>query len=309
MQDVLKFPYLSRAIRAVWFQLLILAALLSGHVLLEFIPEAARHPTYARILAFLTVWVGAWIVARITNVLREAPVVQTRLAPNLRPPVFFLVRLVIYALAFLIALDSLGVSITPLLASLGVGSLAVGLALQDTLGNLFSGFYLYVDRPIAIGDWVRLENGTEGQVIAIGWRTTHLVVGGVNRLIIPNSKISSSMLTNYNLPTAQTNLVIPIGVAYESDLDHVEKTLLETVERVRANMGSLFNRDAAPLVRYSQFGESSIDLSLVVPVQSFPDQFLVRHELIKAIKAAFDGEKIDIPYPQRVFRQLPASTI
>lgn len=246
----------------------------------------------------------AWIVSRVITVFREAPFVEAKLAPNLRPLVFAFARIAIYSLAFLVALDSIGVSITPLLASLGVGSLAVGLALQDTLGNLFSGIYLYVDRPIAIGDWIRLENGMEGQVVAIGWRSTHLQVPQENRVVIPNSKLSSSVLVNYNLPLPGTTLILSLGVAYEADLGRVEATLIEAVGRVAARLTGFFDGGGEPSVRFTKFGESGIDVNVGVKVRSFPDQAIVRHELIKEIQASFARASIEIPYPRRDIRQL-----
>lgn len=307
MRDLPSFPFFARALGRVWPQFVILAVLTSGHVLLEFLPETQRHPAYPKALSFLSVWVAAWIVVRMISLLRETPFVETRLAPNLRPLVFLFARVLVYLLAFLIALDSIGVSITPLLASLGVGSLAVGLALQDTLGNLFSGFYLYLDRPIAIGDWIRLENGTEGRVIAIGWRSTHLELAGVNRVIIPNSKLSTSIVLNYSLPTSPTLLTVSVGVAYESDLDAVERIAFEAIRKVSARVPQYVSGDPAPFVRFNQFAESSVDLVLGVWTRSFPDQPLVRHELVKEIKRSFDAANIEIPYPKRVVQQLAIS--
>jgi small-conductance mechanosensitive channel len=305
MNDVMKFPLLSRIVKRAWLQVIVLSVLISGHVVLEFIPDAKEHPIYPKILSFVSVWVVAWIVSRIVTVFREAPFVEAKLAANLQPLVFLFIRILIYSLAMLFALDSLGVSITPLLASLGVGSLAVGLALQDTLGNLFSGFYLYLDRPIAIGDWIRLENGIEGQVVSIGWRSTHLHVLQDNRVVIPNSKLSSSVLVNFNLPIESTTLMLFLGVAYEMDLEKVEKTLLECVARVASRMKGFLESDGAPMVRFTKFSDSSIDLSLAVKVRSFPDQGLIRHELIKEITATFTQENIEIPYPKRVVKQMP----
>lgn len=258
-------------------------------------------------ISFAGVIVFAWIASRLVTVFQEAPFVQAKLSPNLRPLVFLFARLAIYSLAFLIALDSVGVSITPLLASLGVGSLAVGLALQDTLGNLFSGFYLYVDRPIAIGDWIRLESGVEGQVVAIGWRSTRLLVPSENMVVIPNSKLSSSVLVNFNMPMPDTALNISLGVAYESDLEKVERALIDAVGRVASRFGPFFEGDGHPMVRFTKFGDSSIDLSLGVKVRSFPDLPLIRHELIKEIKVGFARDSIEIPYPHRVVRQMTAS--
>ena len=305
MHELPKFPLLARIIGRVWLQVLILAILIAGSVLLEFVPETKGHPAYLKTISFVGIFIGGWIAIRILGVFREAPFVEAKLAPNLRPPVFMIFRIMIFSIVFLIALDSIGVSITPLIASLGVGSLAVGLALQDTLGNFFSGFYLYVDRPIAIGDWIRLESGVEGQVVSIGWRSTQLLMPQESMIVIPNSKLSSSALINFNLPTSETTLTISLGVAYNSKLDFVEDTLQEAVSRVASRMPSIILKDEPPLVRFTAFGESSIDLKLGVKVRSFPDQALVRHELVKEIKQCFELSKIEIPYPKRVIQQLP----
>ena len=293
----------------IWLQILFLAILIAGCVLLELFPETKGQPAYLKSISFVGILIGGWISVRSLSVFRDAPFVQAKLAPNLRPPVFMILRIVIFSIVFLIALDSIGVSITPLIASLGVGSLAVGLALQDTLGNLFSGFYLYVDRPIAIGDWIRLESGVEGQVVSIGWRSTQLLMPQESMIVIPNSKLSSSALVNFNMPTSETTLTISLGVAYESKLDFVEATLQEAVSRVASRMPSVILRDESPIVRFTAFSESSIDLKLGVKVRSFPDQALVRHELLKEIKQCFELSKIEIPYPKRVIQQLPPLTV
>lgn len=302
MPTVARFSWIRNGLKKVWFQLLVLAILLSGHLYLHFEPESRGDAVYRRILTFLSVWVVAWIASRALEVVHQSAWVSSKLAPHFRPLVFIFFRVVIYVTAFLVALDSLGVSVTPLVASLGVGSIAVGLALQDTLGNLFSGFYLYLDRPIGIGDWIQLDNGMDGQVVRIGWRSTHLLVSGVNHVVMPNSKLSSSIIVNYSIPNPEVVAVVTFGVAYDSDLNHVESVVLqaatEVIERIR---GAVPN--SVPLVRMKKFGESSIDLDVTVRVKTFDDRGEVQHELIKALKAACDRERIEIPFPQRVLRQ------
>jgi small-conductance mechanosensitive channel len=303
MEKAASFSLVRKIVARIWVQALLLAVFLSSHLVFEILPETKHLKPLEKVSAFLGVWIGAWLVSRIVTVIRDAPAVSGKLTPNLRFLVFAFVRALVYVLGFLIALDSIGVSITPLLASLGVGSLAVGLALQDTLGNLFSGFYLYLDRPIAAGDWIRLESGVEGQVVRIGWRSTHLSIGQDNTVIIPNSKLSTSSLTNFSLPVAATNLNVSLGVSYDADLEKVEAVLLDIARMVAQEWKQFFSTEPA-IVRFQKFGESSIDLQLTVKVRSFPDHVEMRHELIKAIKQRFAQEKIEIPFPQRVIRQV-----
>lgn len=298
-----RFLLVVNALKKIWFQLLVLFLLLTSHLYLEFQPESKGYLVYRRVLSFLAVWVVAWILSRVLELVHHSAWVSSKLAPHFRPLVFVFFRIVIYVTAFLVALDTVGVSITPLVASLGVGSIAVGLALQDTLGNLFSGFYLYLDRPIAAGDWIQLDTGIEGKVVRIGWRSTHLLVSGVNHVVLPNSKLSSSMITNYSIPHPEVSAVVAFGVGYGSDLEKVEHVLGNTArEVVEKYTGGV--REFFPLVRMKRFGESGIDVEVTVRVKTFDDRVEIEHFLIKALKAACEREKIDIPYPHRVVRHL-----
>jgi small-conductance mechanosensitive channel len=290
-------------LKRLWLQILFIALLLASRVVLDFVPEVKEHASVPKTLSFLSVWAVAWAIARSLQLLKEAPRVAPKLAPDVRDVAFTLLRVILYSLAALIALDTLGVSITPLIASLGVGTIAIGLALQDTLGNLFSGVYLYLDRPIAVGDWVRLDTGMEGQVLRIGWRTTRLLSND-HTVVIPNSRLSSAILTNLNLPSREASVTVAMGVGYGSDLEQVERSLLEVGREVlQRYTAAVAVRE--PVVRYLSFGDSAIQLNLTIRVRTYEDQSLARHELIKAIKVRFDREKIEIPYPQRVIRSLP----
>lgn len=117
-------------------------------------------------------------------------------------------------LAVLIALESIGVSVTPVLASLGIGSLAVALALQDTLGNFFGGIVLVTDRPLRVGEWVRVDPDIEGRVAEIGWRTTSIVDLNGNLVIIPNGTLAKAIVRNYDRPEAEETVSLRILVEH-----------------------------------------------------------------------------------------------
>jgi small-conductance mechanosensitive channel len=202
-------------------------------------------------------------------------------------------------IGFLIMLNVMGISIAPLLTALGVGGLAVALALQDTLANLFSGIHILVERSVRVGDFIRLETGQEGFVDDISWRTTRIRMTTNNLVVIPNSKLSQSVVTNYSLPEKQMALQIPVGVSYGSDIDAVEQTLLEIAQKAIGELPGLL-ASPAPQVRFIPgFGESSLDLTLVVQVREFSDQVPVQHELRKRIFKTFKAKGIEIPYPHR----------
>ncbi|MBI3122234.1 MAG: mechanosensitive ion channel family protein [candidate division NC10 bacterium] len=211
-----------------------------------------------------------------------------------------LLKVFVFTLGGLLILSTLGISITPLLAALGVGGLAVGLALQDTLSNLFAGVHLLVEKPVRLGDYVKLETGQEGYVTDIGWRTTRIRMLPNNMVIVPNAKLAQCILTNYYLPEQRMALLIPVSVSYNSDPGQVEKILVEETLRAAGEVPGLL-ADPQPFVRFIPgFGESSLDFTLICQVREFVDQYLAQHELRKRIFRRFNQEGIEIPFPQRV---------
>ncbi|MCC6545157.1 MAG: mechanosensitive ion channel family protein [Nitrospirae bacterium] len=205
----------------------------------------------------------------------------------------------ILVLGLLIALSVVGISITPIITALGVGGLAVALALQDTLSNLFAGIHILVEKSIRVGDFVRLETGQEGYVEDITWRTTRIKMLPNNMVIIPNNKLAQSIVTNYYLPEKRMSLLIPIGVSYSADPEKVEKILVEEAQNAIGKIPGLLG-DPPPFVRFIPgFGESSLDFTLICQVKEFVDQYLVQHELRKRIFKRFNEEGIEIPFPHR----------
>src|SRR5579884_388159 len=212
----------------------------------------------------------------------------------------------VLVIGFLILLGTLGISITPLITALGVGGLAVALALQDTLSNLFAGIHILIEQPIHVGDFVRLESGQEGYVTDIGWRTTRIRMLSNHIVIIPNNKLSQSILTNYYLPEKRMSLLIPIGVSYAADPDQVERILVEEAIQGAPSIPGLL-ADPAPFVRFIPgFGDFSLNFTLICQVQEFTDQYLAQHELRKRILRRFRKEGIEIPFPIRTIYMHPA---
>ena len=223
---------------------------------------------------------------------RELPVPATGLSRTI-------IKVIIMAIGILVILSSLGISIAPLLTALGVGGLAVALALQDTLSNLFAGIHVLVERPIRVGDYIKLSSGEEGYVEDIGWRTTRIKMLANNIIIIPNSKLSQSIITNYYYPEKRMSLVIPIGVSYDSDPDRVEKILVEEAQKAAGEIAG-FLKEPPPFVRFIPgFGDSSLNFTLICQVAEYVDQYLVQHELRKRIFKRFRKEGIEIPFPIR----------
>jgi small-conductance mechanosensitive channel len=210
-----------------------------------------------------------------------------------------LAQLFIVLVGILILLRHFGVSITPILTAFGVGGLAVALALQDTLSNLFAGFYVSVAGQVRLGDYIKLNTGEEGYVTDISWRSTTIRALANNMIIIPNAKLAQAVVTNYFLPERRMSLLIPVSVSYDSDPDHVERVLLDEVGSAAGTITGLL-AEPAPMVRLIPgFGDSALDFTLICQVAEFVDQFLVQHELRKRIWKRFRAERIEMPYPTR----------
>lgn len=251
------------------------------------------------------IFIGAWIVERLLVLGMQTRLAFTGVSETIRNFFSNLLRIVIFALGLLIILDTLGVSITPILASLGVGSLAVGLALQDTLSNFFSGVYLILDKPFEVGQFIRVDDATDGFVEKIGWRSTHLRLLNNNFVIVPNSKIANAQLVNFDFKDKTAVINVQVGIAYGSDLEQVERISLEVAEKVQRS--SKVGVDMAPAVRFHTFGDSSINFSVFLRVGSWVDQAQLRHEFIKALYLEFKQQGIEIPFPQRVIRTVSSS--
>lgn len=205
----------------------------------------------------------------------------------------------ILLIGMLIILSVLGISIAPLVTALGVGGLAVALALQDTLANLFAGIHILVEKSLRVGDFIKLESGQEGYVDDITWRTTRVRMLPGNMVIIPNSKLSQSIVTNYYLPDKTMSMQVRVGVSYSADPDHVERVLKEEADKAVGEVSGLLS-EPQPVVRLIPgFGDSSLDFTLTCAVREFADQYPVQHELRKRILTKFRKEGIEIPYPHR----------
>lgn len=210
-----------------------------------------------------------------------------------------LAQMFVITVGLLILLRHFNIEITPILTALGVGGLAVALALQDTLSNLFGGFYVSVAGQVRLGDYIKINTGEEGYITDISWRSTTIRALANNMIIIPNAKLAQSIVTNYNLPDKQMMLPIPISVSYSTDPDRVERVLLEETTAAGPEVPGLV-ATAEPVVRLTPgFGDSGLQFTLTCQIAEFADQFRVQHELRKRIWKRFQREGIEMPFPTR----------
>ncbi len=212
-----------------------------------------------------------------------------------------IVNIVIYAMGILVILQYYGISIAPIITALGVGGMAVALGLQETLANIFSGLHLILSKQVRIDDYIKLGVGEEGRVTDITWRFTTILSGSGNVIVVPNQKIASAILTNYSMPAQELTISIPVGVSYDSDLDKVERVTLEVAKEVMQRIETKLNSD--PAVRFHTFAESSINFNVILHSSEFSNQFLLKHEFIKALTRRYREEGIEIPFPVRTIRK------
>ena len=235
----------------------------------------------------------AWSIRRIGRRTGQAKVLNS-LVPMFRR----MASIAIMAMGVLIILDQMGIAIAPLVAGLGIGGLAVALALQGTLTNFFAGLNVMTDGSIRVGDFVELDSGTRGEVEQIGWRTTRIRPPSNNLVIIPNSRLAESIAINYNYPTGEMSVYLYLGVAYSSDLDHVERVTVDVAKKVQEETeGSV--KDYEPSIWYVEFGDSNINFWVILRAQSWGDSWLLKHDFVKALLRRYNEEAIEISFPAR----------
>jgi small-conductance mechanosensitive channel len=277
--------------------ILVIAVVSAGFNLLPFsdrLLTVLNRSFYVAVLA-----IGIYCAAKAVLMLLNQWIDRSEGRESLREPAQFVVRVVLGAFGTMTVLENLGISLTAVWTTLGVGSVAIALALQDTLSNFFAGVYLRLDHPVRLGDYIKLQSGEEGFVVERSWRSTRIKALSNNTIIVPNAKLASAILTNFSLPDPQMSLLISISVNLNSDPQHVEDILVDEASNALETVPGLL-RDSAPFVRFIPgFGQFSLDFTLICSVRNYVDQYLVQHELRKRIYKRFRDEGIEFPVPQR----------
>ena len=255
--------------------------------------------TTQRVLMALVL--GSVVIAATRAVGGAVEMVSDRAGGAIKSPtlVVNLARMAVGILGLFFILQNLGIDITALITALGIGGIAVALALQDTLGNLFAGIQIIVSKQVRQGDYIRLSSGEEGWVTDVmGRSTTIQTFPDGNLVTVPNSLLASSIVKNFSMPRKALWVTLEIGVSYDSDLEHVEAVALEVAKQVLGEVdGGVPGED--PIVRYHTFGDSSINFDVRMMVREFRSQGPVKHEFIKRLHQRFGDEGIEIPFPIR----------
>ena len=266
--------------------------------------EQDRADTIARaagIVVGITVGVGLlssaidWYLATLAT--RTNHVVDLRLFPLFRR----VGGVIIYGIGALLVLDVMDINISPLIAGLGLGGLAVALAIQPTLANLFAGTYVMTEGVITTGDYIELEGGMAGYVVEVGWRSTRIRTWGNNLVVVPNARFAETIITNYQQPVPAVNVYVTCGVSYDSDLDLVEEVSREVMNDLVENDPNAI-RSYGSWFAFDAFGESNVNFWLFLQSRDRLASFNLQSSLIKNLHRRFKEEDITINYPVRTLQ-------
>jgi small-conductance mechanosensitive channel len=257
-----------------------------------------------KIFIIIIIVIIGMVISRVVHAILEwysveiAPRTASDFDDRLVPLLSRVADVIVYSFAFLVILGRIGVDIGPYLAGLGIGGLAVALALQPTLTNFLSGTYVISDSVIRKGDYIQLESGLEGTVEEIGWRITKIRHWQGNLVILPNTKLSDAVVTDFEKPDLSMIFGVDGGVSYDSDLERVEQVILEVATDVMKNNPEGV-KDFTPSVKFKNFGDSNINFSAVMKAQNRAGTFALKHYFIKALHKKFRAEGIVMEYPVR----------
>lgn len=253
------------------------------------------------VMIVITVVVGLlssaidWYLASLAT--SATRVVDLRLLPLIRR----VGGVIIYAIGGLLLMDVLGINISPLIAGLGLGGLAVALAIQPTLANLFAGTYVMTEGVIATGDYIQLENGLQGYVVEVGWRSTRIRDWHNNLVVVPNSKFAETIITNFQQPTHAVNVYFECGTSYDSDLYRVEEICLEVMDTI-IDSHPMAIKEYGKYFAFDNFGDSNVNFWLFVQATDRLGSFVVQSDMMKLLHKRFQEEGIVINYPVRTLQ-------
>jgi len=257
------------------------------------IPPFWLHVSNQAIL-LLGICFGTWVLDRTVTTLLTNVMATQRAMPSSSIMVN-VVKILVYAVGTLMALHSIGISVAPIITALGIGGLAVALALKDTLSNLFAGIQLIVSNQIRLGDYVRVGSD-EGLVSDITWRNTSIQSLSGNVVIVPNTVLAMATITNYSLPAKGFSCSVAIELPIQHDLSRIESSILEEVATLTQSHPQVIGT-GLPSVRFSAFTPTGVSLLVSVSCAGFERQSELRHLLIKALMQRFALDRVTIPHP------------
>ncbi len=242
------------------------------------------------VLAIVTLIIGLWIIGAIVNLVRRT-LEGTKTDKTLIPFIANLVSWILKVLLFISVASMIGIATTSFIAVLGAAGLAIGLALQGSLGNFAGGVLILIFKPYGVGDLIEAQ-GHLGVIKEVQIFNTIMLSPNNKRVIIPNGAMSNGSIVNLSAEgTLRVDLVI--GIAYEADVAKAKALLLNMVQE-----DSRVLQEPAPLVAVSELADSSVNI-VVRPWCSFNDYWSVYFDMTERAKQLLEENDITIPFPQR----------
>jgi len=234
-----------------------------------------------------------WLSNKFKNIFVERVLGKTHLDLGARIAIGTIIRYVVLLVGFLIIVQTVGINLTTLNVLAGAVGIGVGFGLQNVASNFISGLIILFERPVKVGDRIQVGD-VDGKVTGIGARSTTVRTNDNITIIVPNSKFIEENVVNWSFANQSVRFRVPVGVAYDSDLNLVKKLLLEVAEE---NADVL--RDPKAAVRLIEFGDSAINLQLWVwTTEKLQRKTVLISQLNFAIWEKFRAGGIEIPFPQ-----------
>ena len=302
----------SRLLNSIKFPLTLGFLIFAGYLAIVIPLElsSAQQSSINHMAGLLGLILGVISVASLTSTIFNwymeiiAPRTSSTLDEQLMPLIRRVVVGAIYALGGLLILDQFNINISPLIAGLGLGGLAVALAIQPTLANLFAGTYVLTEGVIKQGDYIELENGAAGYVIDVGWRSTRINTWTNNLVVIPNSRFAETIITNYAEPHPGINVLLMCGVSYETDLDQLQPICQEVMDTLIKESPDA-NEEYGAYFGLESFDDSNISFWLFVQANDRIASFRLKTSLMQQLHKRLNNEGIVINYPVRTLQWAP----
>lgn len=281
------------------YYLIILAGLSAALEVLPLVPTI--KVSLSRVLISIVIAISCYLAGSIINLTLKSWLDQRKsiLGKAKEQELIIISRkilnFIIFILLFIFILKLWQIEVTPLIASLGIAGFILGFALRDIFANIFGGIALIADKSFKIGDFIKLDTGEMGEIIDIGLRSTRIKsFEEGNEIIVPNSTLVMSKITNYGRPMVNLKMVINIGVAYGSDVGKVKEVLLDCVIKLKEAL-----KDPPPRVYFMEMADFSLNFRIVFWIRDYRDRFDIQDRVISSAYQELQTQGIKIPFPTR----------
>ena len=276
------------------------------------ISELPLPPRLTTVLNGLLVIYGAWIAVRLATQIAitlllafghrvKDDVGKEHFEKDYVPLISKIIGVIFFVMALIYVLHYFGQNVTSLVAALGIGGAAIGLAARDTIAHMFAGFVILVDRPFRPGDRIKLASGETGDVVDVGTRSTRIKLLDQNMLIVPNSDLMNQRVVNLTYPAHAAQATLDLRIAFGSDVEAAKALVLGVLAEIPEVV-----KEPPPTVMFAAYGDYALQLTVSYVVSQFGDAVKVQERVRLAIHRKLAEAGIRIPFPTREIVNLAA---